>query len=143
MSDAFTGAVPAMPFIKLDDGGTPFLAGVRCTGCGMVLVGAPRACTACGCRSLTSQSLSRRGRLHTWTIVFRSFPGVGTPFVAAVVDLDGGGTLKGTLIDVAPEPSHLQFDLPVEVIFRDSGQRDEHGKPFITHAFSPIVESRS
>lgn len=86
--------------------------------------------------------LSTRGKLYSYTIVHRSFPGVATPFVAAVVDLEGGGTLKGTLQDVAPDPTALPFDMAVEVVFRSSGQRDSTGRPFMTYHFIPRGASR-
>lgn len=81
--------------------------------------------------------LAQRGRLHSFTIVHRSFPGVPTPFVAAIVALDGGGSLKGTLVDVEPSWDAVTFDMPVDVVFRDTGQRAADGRPFISYYFSP------
>ncbi len=81
--------------------------------------------------------LAERGKLYTYTIVHRSFPGVKTPFVAVVVDLDGGGTLPGTLVDVTADISAISYDMPVEVVYRDSGQRDATGRPFISYYFIP------
>ena len=40
----------------------------------------------------------------------RNFPGVEVPFISAIVDLDGGGTLKGNLMDIVPSPEALKFD---------------------------------
>lgn len=129
--------VPALPFIHIDESGRASLRGSRCGACGAVLLGKPLACSACGSRrDLLPIELSNRGTLHAYTIVHRSFPGVKTPFVAAIIDLEGGGSLKGTLLDVAPDPSTVRFDMPLEVIFRDSGQRDATGRPYLTYFFT-------
>jgi len=79
--------------------------------------------------------LAEHGKVYTYTIVSRSFPGVKTPFVSAVVDLDGGGCLPGVLLDVTPAPSAITYDMPVDVVFRDTGQRAADGRPFVSHYF--------
>ena len=42
--------------------------------------------------------LSDNGKLHSFAVVYRSFPGIDVPYVSAIVDLEGGGTIKGNLI---------------------------------------------
>ena len=49
------------------------------------------------------------------------------PFISAIVDLDGGGTLKGNLVDIEPDIAKLKFDMPVKVVFRDAGRADKAG----------------
>ena len=39
---------------------------------------------------------------------YRSFPGIEMPYISAVVDLEGGGTVKGNLIDIDPDPAEDQ-----------------------------------
>lgn len=128
--------VAALPFIHIDDTGRVSLSGSRCGACGAVLLGKPLACSSCGSRrALARIELATRGKLHTYTIVHRSLPGVTTPFIAAVVDLDGGGSLKGTLLGVDPKPNAVRFDMPVDVVFRTTEQRDYAGRPFLTYFF--------
>jgi hypothetical protein len=50
------------------------------------------------------RELSNAGTLYTYSIVCRSFPGIEVPYISAVVDLDGGGTIKGNLIGVELGP---------------------------------------
>jgi uncharacterized protein len=127
----------ALSFIELNEG-APYLRGARCGACGMVLPGAPFTCPSCGERdALQPMRLAETGELHTFTIVHRSFPGVATPFIAAAVDLDGGGSLKGTLIDTPPDPAALAQGLKVKLIYRDTGQKAADGKPFISYFFAP------
>lgn len=138
MSTRFPGGAPAVPYIRLTADGDPSLSGSRCRQCRRVLLSTPRACSGCGGRELEPIRLAEQGRLHTGTIVQRSFPGVRTPFIAVVVDLDGGGSIKGTLIDASPDPGTLASELRVRVVFADSGQRDEQGRSFIAYHFVPI-----
>jgi uncharacterized OB-fold protein len=135
---------PAVPFLKIDPEGRHWLAGARCARCGAVIAGDRTACPSCGARNaLEPVRLGDRGVLHTYTIVHRSMPGVKTPFVAAVVDLEGGGTLKGTMVDVDPEPAKLVRDMPVRVVIRDTGQRDREGKAFLCYFFTPAEGAAS
>ena len=128
---------PALPFLDVDpDTGEASITGYRCNRCEVALVGRRAACSACCARgSLEPFALRTTGRLQNYTIVHRSFPGVKTPFVAAVVDLDGGGVLKGTLRDANPAPAHLKPGTAIEVLFGDSGQRDQKGRVLICYHF--------
>ena len=133
---------PAVPCIVPADEGGWQLRGSRCTACGVVLLGERSVCPACCARgAMQPLRLGGRGRVHTFTTVHRSFPGVPVPFVMAVVDLEDGPALRGTLADVAPDA--VRFDMPVEVVFRDSGQRDGAGNPWIVFCFTPAPEALS
>jgi uncharacterized protein len=134
---ATTTFAPALSFVRVDaDNGEATLIGSRCTACAVVLVGTRKACPACHERvSLEPITLGGVGTLWTWSIVHRSFPGVKTPFIAAVVELEGGGALKGTLRGVEPDPSRLRLGLLVSVGFEDTGQRDKEGRALICYYF--------
>jgi uncharacterized OB-fold protein len=127
----------ALPFVRVDpDSGRAQLDGCRCTACGVVLVGGRAACPACHERaSLEPISLAGTGALQTFSIVHRSYPGVQTPFIAAVVELDGGGAVKGTLRHTEPDPSRLALGMPVTVRFEDTGQRDREGRALVCYYF--------
>lgn len=127
----------ALPLANLviDDDGIPQLLGTYCGACKTTVPDRRIACPSCGNRAaIQTVPLGRAGTVHAHTVVHRSYPGVATPFVAVVVDLDSGATLKGTLADVDP------FSPPsprVELVFRDSGQRTSEGKPFLCYYFIP------
>lgn len=141
MTGSTTVFVAARPLIQLDDSGNPWLQGMRCSACGAVFPGQRLACGSCGRRdTIAPTRLSERGTLYSYTIVRRSFPGVAVPFVAAVVDLEGGGSIKGTLLEAEPDPAKLPADMPVRVVFRDTGQRDKEGRHFLSHYFVPRHE---
>ena len=62
-----------------------------------------------------------------YSIVHRSFPGIEVPYVSAIVDLEGGGTVKGNLINVEPEPDQIKMGMPVELVFKKAPQKDSEG----------------
>ena len=134
---------PMVPFLKVDADG-PHLEGERCSKCGGVFIGErPKigdvtVCGACGAQGTTETvRLANTGRLYNWTIVQRSFPGVTTPFISAIVDLDGGGSLRGNLVDVDPIPDVIKFDMPVKVVYGDAGRRDKDGASYLAYFFAP------
>lgn len=138
MSDDFSGFLPALPVIKISDEGKASLVGSRCRHCGEIYATERLACAACCQRDgIEPLSLGTTGTLYNYTIVHRSYPGIPVPFVSAIVDLDGGGTLRGTLVDVEPDPVKLPRDLRVDIAFRDTGQTGPQEKPFLSYLFVP------
>ena len=79
-------------------------------------------------------ALSTTGRLYNYTIVYRTVPGVATPFVSAIIDLDGGGSIKANLD--APHDG-LRFDMPVKAVFEDIDQVDAKGRRYHGFHFEP------
>lgn len=129
---------PAASFIRIDADGQASLIGSRCTACEAVFVGAREHCGRCGGRStLREIRLGDNGTLHSFTIVHRSYPGIRVPFISAIVDLEGGGTLKGNLLELPAEPQRLPFGLPVRVVFRDAGDANPEAAGHVAHFFVP------
>lgn len=130
---------PAVDYLKISDAGTPYLEGYRCRHCNAVRIGVGIHCGKCWTRySMAPVRLRDRGVLHTYCIVHRSFPGVAVPYVSAIVDLDGGGTVKGTLIGVEPQPEKIAFGMAVDVVYGDAlGRRDADGNAYLAYFFRP------
>ena len=82
--------------------------------------------------------LSEIGKVYVYTIVHRSFPGVETPFIDVIVDLDDGAHLKGTLVGVKPDPDNIPFGLAVKVSYREADPVNKPGKPHLTYVFEPV-----
>jgi uncharacterized OB-fold protein len=145
MSDAraANGPLPVVPFLKIPSDGDPYLEGSVCNACDTTFLGQRQVCSKCGARGqFETKRLSNLGTLHTYSIVHRSFPGVPVPYVSAVVDLEGGGTLKGNLIQVQPDPSQIAFGMPVEVVYRDAlGRKDSQGNAYLSYFFQPRSET--
>ncbi len=136
-----TGPLPVVDWLKLPEGGDPYLEGHKCGECGSVFLGERSVCSSCGARDkLAPTKLSNKGKLYSYSIVYRSFPGIEVPYISAIVDLEGGGTVKGNLIGVEPDPENLEFDMPVEVVFDDAlGRKDKDGNSYISYFFKPAA----
>ena len=134
-------SLPVVEYLKLPEGGEPYLEGHNCSECGSIFLGERNVCSNCFARnSMQSIKLNNTGKLYSYSIVFRSFPGIEVPYISAIVDLDGGGTVKGNLIDCEPDPDKINFDMPVEVIFDDAlGRKDKDGNSYISYFFKPIT----
>jgi uncharacterized protein len=135
-------ALPVVPFLKLPADGEPFLEGSICRRCDTTFLGQRLACAKCGARdALEARRLSNEGTLYAYSIVHRSFPGVEVPYVSAIVDLESGCSIKGNLIDVPPDPKHIRFGMPVEVVFKHAlGRKDREGNPYVSYFFQPRAE---
>ncbi len=130
--------LPVVPFMKIPEKGDPYLEGSRCKSCDAVFIGERENCSSCGGRgTLSTFKLSNRGELYVYSITYRSFPGIETPFVSAVVDLEGGGTLKSNLINIEPDPEKIKMGMPVEVIYKIAPRKDRDGNEYLTYYFQP------
>ena len=139
MSDTGTTPLPAVDYLKIPESGEPWLEGSKCRACGAIYLGTRSVCSKCAARDqMDSIRLSNRGTLYTYAVVHRSFPGVEVPFISAVVDLEGGGTVKGNLVDIDPDPDQIRFGMPVEVVYRDAlGRKDKDGNSYLSYFFVP------
>ena len=139
MAETVKKPLPAVDFLKLPDDGEPYLEGYRCKNCQAIFLGERHVCSKCGTRgALSAVKLSNKGKLFVYSIVHRSFPGVAVPYVSAVVDLDGGGTVKGNLIGIEPDPAKIRLGMPVEVIYKDAlGRKDKEGNSYLSYFFQP------
>lgn len=136
-----SGPLPAVPYIKGADTDDPYIEGHKCGACGAVFLGERDVCSSCGARDqMEATRLSNKGKLYVYSIVHRSFPGIEVPYISAVVDLEGGGTVKGNLIDIEPDPEKISFDMPIEVVFGDAlGRKDKDGNSYISYFFKPAA----
>ena len=131
--------LPAVRYLRVPDAGEPYLEGSRCAECGAVFLGERENCARCGARgALDTIRLADTGELYSYCIVHRSFPGIEVPYVSAIVDLDGGGTVKGNLVKVAPDPARITFGMPVRVVYGDAlGRKDRDGNAYMAYFFEP------
>lgn len=132
------GPLPVVPWLRIPESGDPYLEAQECGGCGALFLGERMACSKCGARGpFGAKRLADTGTLHVFSIVHRSFPGIEVPYVSAVVDLDGGGTVKGNLVDVEPDPEKLRMGMPVQVVYRIAPRKDREGNEYLSYYFTP------
>jgi uncharacterized OB-fold protein len=137
-ASAASRPLPIVPFLKIPEDRDPYLEGLRCKSCGAIFLGERATCAKCGTREqLESVELSNRGELYVYSIVHRSFPGIDVPYVSAIVDLEGGGTVKGNLIGIEPAPEHIRLGMPVELVYDIAPRKDAEGNEYLTYYFKP------
>jgi uncharacterized OB-fold protein len=54
-----------------------------------------------------------------------------------VVDLEGGGTVKGNLVNIAPDARTIRMGMPVEVIYKVAPRKDAEGNEYLSYYFQP------
>ena len=87
---------------------------------------------------MSAVTLPTSGKLYSYSIVHRSFPGIDVPYISAIVDLDDGTAIKGNLINIDPDPEKIEFGMPVEVVFDDAlGRKDRDGNSYMAYFFQP------
>ncbi len=131
--------LPVVEYLKIPDQGDPYLEGHKCGACGATFLGERNVCSKCGARDqMATVTLPTTGKLYSYSIVHRSFPGIEVPYVSAIVDLDDGTAIKGNLINVEPDPEKIEFGMPVEVVFDDAlGRKDKEGNSYLSYFFQP------
>ena len=132
--------LPVVEFLKIPEKGEPYLEGHKCKSCGSIFLGERTICASCGARDQMEQiKLSDKGELYVYSIVHRSFPGIQTPYVSAVVDLEGGGTVKGNLIGIDPDPEKIKMGMPVQVVYQVAPTKDRQGNEYLAYYFKPAA----
>jgi uncharacterized protein len=87
---------------------------LRCANCHQALADAPRICWRCHSRELNWEVSEGRGRLYSWTIVWRpQTPEFTVPYVPIIVELEEGWQLLSNLIGC--EHDAVRVGLPVEL----------------------------
>ena len=128
-----------VPYLKRDETGQPYLAGSKCKVCGHRYVGERTVCAKCTSRDqMQTVRLAETGKVYVYTIVHRSFPGAETPFIDAIIDLDDGAHLKGTLLGIECDPDKIPFGLPVRVTYKLVEPLNRPGVPHLSYAFEPL-----
>lgn len=134
-----SGALPAVEYLRLPPEGDPYLEGHKCGDCASIYLGARNVCSKCFARNkMELVRLADTGKLYVYSIVHRSFPGIEVPYISAIVDLDGGGTVKSNLINVEPDPAKINMGMAVKVVYKDAlGRKDKDGNSYISFFFEP------
>ncbi len=135
MQQAVLEGKPGHKAVRIGADGAAWVEGFRCHACGAAFPERVMACRACASRTPPAPfRASEHGSLYTWSVVHRSYPGIAVPFVSAIVDLDDGLSLKGTLRGVAV--ADLRAGMPVRLVIDDAGgAKDSEGAPYVGFHF--------
>jgi uncharacterized OB-fold protein len=130
---------PIVPFLNLpaDPADKAYLGGSRCKNCGAAYHGTRMACSKCfSTEAMEPIRLSDRGELHVFSIVHQSAPGIPTPYVAAIVDLPEGVSVRCNIAGVEADPKNLKFGMPVQMV-TEKIRTDREGNDVIAFSFKP------
>lgn len=88
---------------------------LRCSNCRLAIADAARICWRCHSRELGWEESQGRGRLYSWTIVWRpQTPVFAVPYSVAIVELDEGIFVVSSVIGCDPEDLAEGMALAVE-----------------------------
>ena len=87
----------------------------RCDACGNVNPKPGWLCRRCGSRALTWERSAGRGRLYSWTVVWRpQRPVFEVPYAPAIVEIDEGPHVVSAVVGCEPEELTAGMALAVE-----------------------------
>jgi uncharacterized protein len=127
--------IPIVGYLVLDDG-PAHLEAWEAVDSGALYFDRRNADAKGGGTEFRRRHLGSTGKVRSFTIVHRAVPGVATPYVSAIVDLDGGGVVKTNLLNVAPDPEVVQLGMPVRLTTFVAGT-DDDGTEAVAFAFEP------
>ena len=123
----------------------PLLIGSKCKNCGEVAFPAQDSCPRCCERDVDEISLSKRGKLWTWTI--QAFPPKAPPYVGpdtaetfvpygvGYVELPEGMMVESRLKENDPE--RLTIGMEMELVIEKFNE-DEEGNDVMIFAFKSV-----
>ena len=114
-----------------------YINGSICTNCKTKYVGPRLFCGKCTTAGpFESTKLSPKGEVHVWTIIHQATPYVEAPYIAAVVDLEGGGSVNTNIVGIEPKPENLKFGMKVQM-FTEKVSEDREGNSYVAYRFKP------
>jgi uncharacterized OB-fold protein len=126
--------IPLVDYLVLGD--DPHLVAHECTRCGARFFDRRNACASCSGTAFKDVDVPTAGEVRAFTIVAFAAPGVPVPFVAAVVDCDGT-SVRGNLVNVPPDPEHVELGMKVRLTTVPIGT-DETGTEAVGYGFEPL-----
>lgn len=126
--------VPLVDYLVLGD--SPHLVANECTSCGARFFDRRNACASCSGTDFRKADVATEGEVNAFTIVSFAAPGVPVPFVASIVDCDGT-SVRGNIINTAPDPEHVQLGMKVKLATYVVGT-DSAGTEAVGFGFEPL-----
>jgi uncharacterized OB-fold protein len=127
--------IPIVDYLVLDDG-APYLVANESVDSGALYFDRRNADARSGKTGFKRRRVADTGVVRTFTIVHRAAPGVPTPYVSVVVDLDGGGVVKANLLNIEPTPEAVKIGMKVRMTTYSVGV-DDDGTEAIAFAYEP------
>ena len=130
---------PILPFIRVPEkypDEPAYLWGVQCKGCGAKYLGERTACGNCGSTGpFEEQRYGDQGEIYVFSVVHQTVPGLEAPYVAAIIDLPEGVSVRGNVYGLDPaNPSPEWFGKKVKM-FTEKVRTDREGNDVIAAKF--------
>lgn len=130
---------PILPFIKIPDkfpDEPAYLWGSKCTACGTQFLGERLACGKCGSTGPFEEvKFSDEGEIYVFSVVHQSVPGVEAPYVAAIIDLKDGPSVRANVTGLDPlKPDTSWFGKKVKM-YAEKVATDREGNDVIAAKF--------
>ncbi len=129
---------PIVPFLRIPDDPKqePYLWGSKCKACGAVFLGERMACGKCvDTAPIEDVHLSDEGEIYVFSVVHQSVPGLEAPYVAAIIDLPEGVSVRGNVYGLDPEkPGPEWFGKKVKM-YTEKVRTDREGNDVIAAKF--------
>lgn len=127
---------PILPFIKVPDSypkEDAYLWGVQCGNCSSKFLGARIACAKCGeTEKLNEVKFGPDGEIYVFAVVHQASPGVPTPYVAGIIDLDDGVSVRANIDGLDPlKPDPSWFGKRVKMVSQVHAQ-DKEGNDVVS-----------
>jgi uncharacterized OB-fold protein len=130
-----------VPFLRIPDDPKeePYLWGSKCKQCGAVFLGERAACGKCGAvDSFDEIKLSDEGELYVFSVVHQTVPGLEAPYVAAIIDLPEGVSVRANVYGLDPaKPSADWFGKKVKM-YTEKIRTDRDGNDVIAAKYKVL-----
>jgi uncharacterized OB-fold protein len=113
------------------------LVGSKCDACGKVFFPKKKVCPNCFEGQLRDVPLSKRGKLHSYTLSILGPPDMEKPFLCGFIDLPEGIKLYSLLTECDPWDKALKMNMDMEMVI-DRIKNDEKNNEIIAYKFKPI-----
>jgi len=130
---------PIVPFMKLPEkypDEPAYLWGVVCKNCNAKYLGSRTACGNCGSTGPFEETrFGDEGEIYSFAVVHQTVPGLEAPYVAAIVDLDDGVSVRANVygLDIS-KPGPEWFGKRVKM-FTEKVRVDREGNDIIAAKF--------
>lgn len=130
---------PLLPFIRIPDNypdEPAYFWGSQCEACGTKFLGDRVACGKCGSTGPFNEvKFGDEGEIYVFSVVHQSVPGVEAPYVAAIIDLDDGISVRGNVYGLDPtKPDPNWFGKRVKM-YTEKVATDRDGNDVIAAKF--------
>ena len=133
---------PIVPFMRIPEkypDEPAYLWGVVCKGCGAKYLGSRTACGSCGSTGPFEETrYGDEGEIYVFSVVHQTVPGLEAPYVAAIIDLPEGVSVRANVYGLDPlKPSPEWFGKRVKM-YTETVRQDREGNDIVAAKFRVV-----